>query len=134
MLVAAALVLDGACCAITCPSPCSPQTSRRAQSLGVALSDGRTLARFDLSQTVTVGLGDCPVDDRPTGGVSLTITNLTAQPVSFGYTVTNNGGNEIIWTYSGQVTLLAAGATIDVGLITNSVAFLDASVTVLVSK
>jgi hypothetical protein len=92
------------------------------------------LARFDLTQTVTVGLGDCPADDHATGAISLSITNMTAEPVSFGYTVTNNGGDVSVWTYAGQVTLLAAGATDNLGVITNSVVPLDASVSVLVSR
>jgi hypothetical protein len=60
---------------------------------------------------------------------------MTAEPVSFAYTVTNSGSRDVsVWTYSGQVTLLAAGATSNVGLITNSVVPLDASVSVLVSR
>jgi hypothetical protein len=128
-------VLEGACCVITCPSACSPETSHRVQSRIVALSDGRPFVRFDLAQDVTVGLGDCPADDHATGAISLSITNMTAEPVSFGYTVTNDGGkDESVWTYSGQVTLLAAGARVNVGLITNSVVPLDPSVSVLVSR
>ena len=134
MMVGVALVLEAACCTITCPSPCSPETSRRSQSRIVALSEGGPLVRFDLTQTVTVGIGDCPPDDHPTGATSLSITNLTAEPLSFGYTVTNYGGDVSVWTHSGQVILLAAGATIDVGLITNSVVPLNASVSVLVSR
>jgi hypothetical protein len=134
MIIGVALVLEGACCAITCPSPCSPETSRRSQTRIVDLSDGRPLARFDLTQTVTVGLGDCPVDDQATGAISLSITNMAAEPASFGYTVTNSGGDVSVWTYSGQVTLLAAGATVNVGLISNSVVPLGASVSVLVSR
>jgi len=134
MMVTVSLVLEAACCAITCPSPCSPETSHRAQSRIVVLSDGRPFARFDLTQTVTVGLGDCPVDEHATGAISLSVTNMTAQPVSFAYTVTNDGGDVSVWTYSGQVTLLAAGATVNVGLISNSVVPLDASVSVLVSR
>jgi hypothetical protein len=134
MIVGAALVFEAACCAITCPSPCSPETTRRSQSRIVVLSDGRPLARFDLMQAVTVGLGDCPADDHATGAISLLITNMTAEPVSFGYTVTNSGRDVSVWTYSGQVTLLAAGATLNIGLITNSVVPLDASVSVLVSR
>jgi hypothetical protein len=133
-MVAVCLVLEAGCCAITCPSPCSPETSRRAQSRIVTLSDGRPFARFDLTQAVTAGLGDCPADERATGAISLSITNMTAEPVSFGYTVSNDGGGESVWTYSGQVTLLAAGATVNVGLISNSVVPLDASVSVLVSR
>ena len=134
MMVAAAVGFEGACCAITCPSPCTPETTRRAQSRIVALADGRPLARFDLTQSVTAHLGDCPADDHATGAIFLSITNMTSEPVSFGYTVTNNGGDVSVWSYSGQVTLLAAGATVDVGLITNSVVPLDASVSVLVSR
>jgi hypothetical protein len=135
MMVMVSLVLEAACCVITCPSPCSPETLQRSQSRIVTLSDGRPFARFDLTQTVTVGLGDCPADDHATGAISLSITNMTAEPVSFGYTVTNDGGkDESVWTYSGQVTLLAAGARVNVGLITNSVVPLDPSVSVLVSR
>ena len=134
MMIGAALVLEAACCVITCPSPCTPETSRRAQSRIVALPDGRPLARFDLTQAVTADLGDCPADDHATGAISLSITNMTAEPVSFGYSITNSGRDVSVWTYTGQVTLLAASATVDVGLITNSVVPLDASVTVLVSK
>jgi hypothetical protein len=134
MMVGAILVVEGACCVITCPSPCSPETTRRSQSRIVALPDGQPLARFDLMQAVTVGLGDCPADDHATGATSLSITNMTAEPVSFGYTITNSSRDVSVWTYSGQVTLLAAGATVDVGLITNSVVPLDASVSVLVSR
>jgi len=134
-MVGAALVFEGACCAITCPSPCSPETTRRSQSRIVALPNGQPLARFDLMQAVTVGLGDCPADDHATGAISLSITNMTEEPVSFAYTVTNSGSRDLsVWTYSGQVTLLAAGATVNVGLITNSVVPLDASVSVLVSR
>lgn len=134
MMVGAILGFEGGCCAITCPSPCSPETSRRSQFRIVALPDGRPLARFDLTQTVTVGLGDCPVDDRATGAIYLSITNMTPEPVSFGYTVSNSGRDVSVWTYSGQLTLLPAGATVNVGLITNSVVPLDASVSVLVSR
>jgi len=52
----------------------------------------------------------------------------------FPYTVTNDGRDQSVWTYSGQVTLLAPAATLNVGLISNSVVPLDASVSVLVSK
>ena len=118
----AGLVLVAGCCAITCPSPCSPESSHEGQSRTATLSDGRVLARFDFRQTVTVGLGDCPATDRPTGTISLSITNMTAETVSFGYTVTDYGEKgAIVWTYSGRVTLLAAGATVDVGVIVNSV-------------
>jgi hypothetical protein len=135
MVAMVGLVLEAACCAITCPTPCSPQTSQRAQSRIVTLPDGRPFARFDLTQTVTAGLGDCPADDRATGAISLSINNMTAEPVSFGYTVTNAGGkDESVWIYSGQVTLLPAGATVNVGLITNSIVPLDPSVSVLVSR
>ena len=134
MLVAVAVVLEGACCAITCPSPCSPETSRRSQSRIVVLPDGRPLARFDMTQAVTVGLGDCPADDHATGAIDLSITNMMVEPVSFEYTITNSGRDVSVWTYFGQVTLLAAGATLNVGLISNSVVPLDASVTVLVSR
>ena len=130
VMVVTALVLEGGCCVITCPSPCSPETSRRSQSRVVALSDGGPLARFDLTQAVTVGLGDCPADDHATGAIYLSIANMTVEPVSFGYTVTNSGRDVSVWTYSGQVTL-APGETVNVGLITNSVVPLDASVTVL---
>jgi hypothetical protein len=127
-------VLEGACCVITCPSACSPETSHRVQSRIVALSDGRPFVRFDLAQDVTVGLGDCPADAHATGAISLSVTNLTAEPVSFAYTVANDGRDQSVWTYSGQVTLLAPAATVNVGLISNSVVPLDASVSVLVSK
>jgi hypothetical protein len=87
-----------------------------------------------MTQAVTVGLGDCPADDHATGAIDLSITNMMVEPVSFEYTITNSGRDVSVWTYFGQVTLLAAGATLNVGLISNSVVPLDASVTVLVSR
>jgi hypothetical protein len=116
------LVSVSACCVITCPSPCSPHSSSYLKSRTVTLLDGQLLARFDFVQTVHVEFGDeCPADDHPTGAISLSITNLTAETASFGYTVTDADDNTaIVWAYSGQVTLLAPGATANVGLIANS--------------
>jgi len=123
MMVTAGPVFVAACCVITCPSPCSPQSSHYSQSRTVTLSDGRLLARFELTQTVNVDFGDdCPAGDHPTGAISLSITNMTAENVSFGYTVTDHGQNgATVWTYQGPVTLLTAGATVNVGVIANSV-------------
>ena len=119
---AVSLVFVAACCVITCPSPCSAHDSHYAQSRTVVLPDGRPLARFDLTQTVNVDLGDdCPANDHPTGTVSLSITNMTGETISFGYLVTGyRANNTTVWTYNGPMTVLAAGATIDVGVIANS--------------
>src|ERR1051326_5633683 len=121
MVVTMDLVFVGACCVITCPSPCSSHTSHYSQSRTVTLPGG-PLARFDLAQVVNVDMGDdCPADDHPTGKISLSIANLTADTVSFDYTVTDYSQNgAAVWTYHGVVTGLAAGATIDVGMIATS--------------
>jgi hypothetical protein len=122
MTVTASLVCVAACCAITCPSPCTPLSSHYHASRTVTPPDGRPLARFDFNQTVNVDVGDnCPATDHPTGAVSLSITNLTAETVSFGYTVTDVGERgATVWTYSAPVTVLAPGATVSVGVIASS--------------
>ena len=121
-MAAVGLVFVAACCVITCPSPCSSHHSRYVQSRTVRLSEWRPLARFDLTQSVNVDLGDdCPANDHATGTVSLSIVNMTGEATSFAYIVTGYSANNMkVWTYSGSVTLLAAGATVDVGVIANS--------------
>ena len=124
VVVVAALLLP-ACglCAITCPTPCGPDTLGHARSETVVLDSGLQLARFDFQQTVTVYNGDnCPANSSPTGTVSLSITNLTGE-TSFAYTVTGSG--EPAWSYSGTVSHLPAGATLDLGVIAHSMIRVD---------
>lgn len=129
VVVVAALLLP-ACdlCAITCPTPCGPDTVSYTRSDTVVLDGGLALARFDFRQSVTVINGDdCPanVDRSPTGTVSLSITNLPAE-ASFAYTVT--GAGQPTWSYSGSVAHLPAGATLDLGVIAHSTNRVDLGV------